>query len=202
MEGSNVYHDFLPLISGESGTIMICQWSVRSHSTEYVLEFYRLSWETWAGKHRNPYVLRMYPDVKDHSDMLGIDYCHLPWGFHLERFACRADPRNTVSNDLLGLGYSHNRGNRHRQLLPSWRIIPFAFDSPDWLEFTSNTEYSKYDSCCLYRNLNDHAVYRVQSIGTTFLCVVTGLLMTVTDYSVLRMTIKICGQCSMLTPHR
>ena len=33
MEGSNVYPDFLPLISGESGTIMICQRSVRSHST-------------------------------------------------------------------------------------------------------------------------------------------------------------------------
>ena len=33
MEGSNVYHDFLPLISGESGTIMICQRSVWSHST-------------------------------------------------------------------------------------------------------------------------------------------------------------------------
>lgn len=77
MEGSNVYHDFLPLISGESGTIMICQRSVRSHSTYWSFTDYpeRLGQEN---SEIPSYVLRMYPDVKDHGDMLGIDYCHLP----------------------------------------------------------------------------------------------------------------------------
>ena len=112
-EGSNVYHDFLPLISGESGTIMICQWSVQSHSTSFTDYPERLGQEISE-------IPTYGVCIRIHGDMLGTDYCHLPWVLHQGRRACCADPRNTVSDDLFWSGIRHNWGNRRRQPLPSW----------------------------------------------------------------------------------
>ena len=39
---------------------------------------------------------------------------------------------------FFGLGYATIGGNRRRQPLPSWGIIPFAFDRRHWLDFISN----------------------------------------------------------------
>ena len=156
-----------------------------------VLEFYRLSWETWAGKLRNLYVRSTYPDVKDHGDMLGIDYCHLPWVFRLRRLSCRADPRNTVRNDLFWSGIQPQSG----QLSPATHNS-FCVWQPGLTRF--HKQYGVQQVWCLLPLPQPQWSCGVQSTEHAYYFPVrTGLLLTVTDYGILCTTIKFCGQCNI-----